>query len=251
MADRAEYARIPGARVPLTPVATASDDILIVDDDPDLRRLLRRVLERAGHAVREAPDGLECLRAIYERAPVLVLLDVAMPRMDGWETLERIREVSEVPVVMLTGRDEEIQRVRGLRSGADDYVGKPFGTLELIARVEALLRRSRPPEAPAGRYEDAYLAIDHAQHEVAVDGEAVPLTPTELRLLVTLVDGRDRVVSRDELSEAVRGGARGGPPIEVKQHLSSLRRKLETAAGRPAPIETRRGFGYRYVAPEG
>jgi DNA-binding response OmpR family regulator len=178
-----------------------------------------------------------------------VLLDVGMPRMDGWETLERIREVSEVPVVMLTGRDEEIQRVRGLRSGADDYVGKPFGTLELIARVEAILRRSRPPEEPAGRYQDDYLAIDHAHHEVAVDGRAVPLTPTELRLLTTLVDGRDRVISRVELSAAVRGDAKGGPPIEVKQHLSSLRRKLEEAAGRPAPIETKRGFGYRYVVP--
>jgi len=233
------------------PVATASDDILIVDDDPDLRRLLRRVLERAGHGVREAPDGLECLRAIYERAPALVLLDVGMPRLDGWETLERIREVSEVPVIMLTGRDEEIQRVRGLRSGADDYVGKPFGTLELIARVEAILRRSRPAEAPAGRYEDAYLTIDHAHHEVSVDGEVVALTPTELRLLVTLVDARDRVVSRDELAEAVWGRAPGGPPTEVKQHMSALRRKLEVAAGRPSPIQTRRGFGYRYAAPEG
>jgi DNA-binding response OmpR family regulator len=228
------------------------DDILVVDDDPDLRRLVSRVLGRAGYTVREAADGRECLRQLFESPPSLVLLDVAMPQLDGWRTLERIREVSTVPVIMVTARDQELERVRGLRGGADDYIVKPFGTLELQARVEALLRRAREPEPPIGIYADGFLTIDHARREVVVGDASVPLTPTELRLLVVLVERQDRVVSRSELAELVWGrGAAGSPPMEVKQHLSTLRRKLETAAGRPAPIETRRGFGYRYMPPGG
>lgn len=230
-------------------MTTDSHDILIVDDDPDLRRIVRRMLERAGHRVREAAGGRECLREIYGSRPALVLLDVAMPDLDGWETLDRIREVSGVPVMMLTGRDHELERVRGLRAGADDYVVKPFGNLELQARVEALLRRTREPSEPARRYGDAYLVLDYPRRQVLVGGEPVPLTPTELRLLMALVESRDRVLSRAELSEQVWGSSIA-PRMEVKQHMSSLRRKLERAAGAPAPIETRRGFGYRYVPPE-
>jgi DNA-binding response OmpR family regulator len=226
------------------------DDILVVDDDRDLRDLVRRVLERGGHRVREAADGLACMREVFERRPALVILDVSMPELDGWQTLERIREISDVPVMMLTAHDHELERVRGLRAGADDYLAKPFGNLELQARVDALLRRARPSGAPAPRYADGYLEIDHARREVRVEGRLIPLTPTELRLLVALVERSDRIVSREELAELLWGRAPGGPPMEIKQHLSTLRRKLEDAAGRPPPIETRRGFGYRYVVPE-
>jgi DNA-binding response OmpR family regulator len=227
------------------------DDILIVDDDHDVRRLVRQVLERAGHRVREAGDGIACMRELFEARPALVILDVAMPRLDGWQTLERIREVSDVPVLMLTARDHEVERVRGLRAGADDYIVKPFGNMELQARVDALLRRARPAESRPTRYADGFLSIDHARREVSVGGQPIALTPTELRLLVALVERSDRVVSRDELAELLWGRAPGSPPMEVKQYLSTLRRKLERAAGRPAPIETRRGFGYRYVASGG
>src|ERR1700746_4205913 len=115
--------------------------ILVVDDDDDIRGLLRALLERAGHEVSDAPDGRAGLRELYAGSPDLVILDVAMPGLDGWETLERIREVSDVPVLMLTARDAELERVRGLRGGADDYVAKPFSPAELVARVEAVLRR--------------------------------------------------------------------------------------------------------------
>jgi DNA-binding response OmpR family regulator len=226
-------------------------EILIVDDDADVRRLVRRVLERAGYRAREAVDGIACMREMFQARPDLVILDVAMPELDGWQTLERIREVSDVPVMMLTGRDHELERVRGLRAGADDYLVKPFGNLELQARVDALLRRARPAEARPAQYSDDFLAIDHARREVSIGGEVLDLTPTELRLLVALVERSDRIVSRDELAELLWGRAPGSPPMEVKQHLSTLRRKLEEAAGRPAPIETRRGFGYRYVTPGG
>jgi len=201
--------------------------------------------------VREAGDGIACMRELFEARPALVILDVAMPRLDGWQTLERIREVSDVPVLMLTARDHEVERVRGLRAGADDYIVKPFGNMELQARVDALLRRARPAESRPTRYADGFLSIDHARREVSVGGQPIALTPTELRLLVALVERSDRVVSRDELAELLWRPAPGSPPMEVKQYLSTLRRKLERAAGRPAPIETRRGFGYRYVASGG
>src|SRR5688572_6414705 len=123
----------------------AARRVLVADDDLDVRRLVRALLERAGHEVVEAADGKECLRALFERRPELVLLDVGMPGLDGWKTLERIREVADVPVLLLTARADELDRVRGLRAGADDYVSKPFGRQELLARVEALLRRAGAP----------------------------------------------------------------------------------------------------------
>src|SRR4051794_41314408 len=127
--------------------------ILIVDDEPDIRMLLRTLLERAGYTVDEAADGRAGLRAFYAAAPQLVILDVTMPELDGWATLERIRDLSDVPVLMLTARGGELDTVRGLRAGADDYLSKPFGRQELLARVEALLRRAGgPPRAPGGRH---------------------------------------------------------------------------------------------------
>lgn len=228
--------------------APAPKTILTVDDDPDLRYLLRRVLERAGYAVTEAATGRECLRAVFAHRPDLVILDVGIPDLDGWQTLERIREISDVPVMMLTARDRELERVRGLRAGADDYLVKPIGNLELQARVEAVLRRARPGAGgePPDDYEDAFLALDARQQRVSVGGRAVSLTPIEYRMLTALVEHRDEVVSRDRLVEEVWGGARNSVPAQVKQHMSSLRRKLEEAAGGAAPIETRRGFGYVY-----
>src|SRR5438128_1897619 len=161
--------------------------VLVVDDDPDIRNLVAELLRRAGHDVVEAEDGRAGLRSLYALPPDLVLLDVSMPELDGWQTLERIRDLSDVPVLMLTARGDELERVRGLQAGADDYVVKPFGRQELVARVQALLRRAGPLAAEQQEhYEDDRLTIDFAQRAVTFEGEAVSLTPLEFRLLAAL-----------------------------------------------------------------
>src|ERR1051325_7410917 len=146
----------------------AASRILVVDDDDDIRGLLRTLLERAGHEVVDAPDGLAGLRELYAASPDLVILDVAMPVLDGWATLGRIRELTDVPVLMLTARDAELERVRGLKGGADDYVVKPFGRQELVARVDVLLRRLRSGGGP-DTYAHPRLSISFPQGAVAYD----------------------------------------------------------------------------------
>src|SRR5471032_3152059 len=157
--------------------------ILIVDDDPDIRELLRELLTRAGYDVIEAPDGRTALRSLYETPPALVILDVTMPEMDGYQTLERIRDLSEVPVIMVTARTQELEKVRGLTSGADDYVMKPFGRQELLARVQALLRRTGGRSEVTESYSDEFVQIDYGQRRVIVDDRDVSLTPLEFKLL--------------------------------------------------------------------
>jgi DNA-binding response OmpR family regulator len=222
--------------------------ILVVDDDPDLRDLVRELLERAGHSVRTAAQGREALRLLYDVRPQLIVLDVAMPELDGWATLERVRDITDVPVLMLTAREGELEKVRGLRAGADDYVTKPFGRQELLARVEALLRRSGGTStAPREAYDDGMIALDVANARVTVAGTEVTLTPLEMRLLHAFVRNPDLVLSRDQLLELVWGAQPGVGPDQVKLYVGYLRRKLAPALGdRPDPIQTVRGFGYRY-----
>jgi DNA-binding response OmpR family regulator len=219
--------------------------VLVVDDDPDIRGLLRELLDRRGFAVTEARDGHEALRAFYAERPDLVVLDISMPALDGWKTLERIRELSDVPVVMLTARATELEKTRGLQAGADDYVTKPFGRQELLARVEALLRRTsgRTPEQKT--YSDGFLTIDFARREVVVRGEPVELTPLEFRLLTAFVRHPNQVLTHDQLLELVWGDARASRD-QVKLYVGYLRKKLSPEAVDSAPIETRRGFGYSY-----
>jgi DNA-binding response OmpR family regulator len=223
----------------------AERHILVVDDDPDIRGLLRELLDRRGFSVAEAGDGQEALRVFFDQRPDLVVLDVAMPGLDGWQTLERIRELSDVPVVMLTARATELEKTRGLRAGADDYVTKPFGRQELLARVDALLRRTGKREAPVESYSDPYLAIDFTQREVTVGGEAVDLTPLEFRLLAAFVRHPNQVLTHDQLLELVWGDAEGARD-QVKLYVGYLRKKLSPDAPDSVPIETRRGFGYAY-----
>jgi DNA-binding response OmpR family regulator len=222
--------------------AMATTRVLVADDDADIRQLLRELLERAGHEVRDAPDGRAALRALFEWRPDLVVLDVAMPELDGWATLERIRDVSDVRVLMLTARAGELEKVRGLRAGADDYMTKPFGRQELLARVEALLRREGARREETERYVDGFLDLDGAQRSVSVRGAPVALTPTEFRLLSTFVRHPNQVLSSGQLGELVWGGASRD---QVKIYVGDLRRKL----GEDTPIETVRGFGYRYRSP--
>jgi DNA-binding response OmpR family regulator len=220
--------------------------VLVIDDDADIRGLLRELLERAGYEVAEGANGRDGLRALYASSPDLVLLDVSMPELDGWQTLERIRDVSDVPVVMLTARAAELEKVRGLKAGADDYVTKPFGRQELLARVEAHLRRVGERTEQPGTYADGLLAIDFAQREVTVNGTLVMLTPLEFKLLSTFVRNPNQVLSHEQLLELVWGDALSGSRARTKLYVGYLRQKLATADDGESPIETVRGFGYRY-----
>lgn len=224
-------------------------DVLVVEDEEDVRRLVRVLLERAGHDVAEAADGLEALKRVQAATPDLIVLDVTMPELDGWQTLERLRDLCEVPVLMLTARAGELDKVRGLKSGADDYVTKPFGRQELLARVEALLRRTSGPPEVRPAYRDAAVTVDYVSREVRVDGRLVQLTPLEFKLLSAFVRHPNETLGRDRLLELVWGDSEGFGGDQVKLYVGYLRRKLGWDAAAPSPIETVRGFGYRYRPP--
>jgi DNA-binding response OmpR family regulator len=222
--------------------------VLVVDDESDIRGLVHELLQRAGHDVVEAPDGNEALKRFYANQPDLVILDVQMPGLDGWGVLDRIRELSDVPVIMLTARAEELDKVRGLRAGADDYVTKPFGRQELLARVEAHLRRGRDRQQAPQHYADAFVEVDFTQRAVRAGGEEVSLTPLEFRLLTAFVRHPNQLLSHDQLVELAWGGAGSAERDQVKLYVGYLRRKLGEPDGGEPPIETVRGFGYRYRA---
>jgi DNA-binding response OmpR family regulator len=224
-------------------------EVLVAEDEDDVRQLLRVLLERAGHSVVEAVNGLEALELLQSARPDLVVLDVTMPELDGWQTLERIRAVSDVPVLMLTARAGELDKVRGLKSGADDYVTKPFGRQELLARVEALLRRTSGPPEVRVTYEDAAVRVDYRSSEVTVEGRVVQLTRLEFKLLSAFVRYPGETLSRDRLLELVWGDRETLGSDQVKLYVGYLRRKLEPGEPDSVPIETVRGFGYRYQAP--
>jgi len=223
--------------------------VLVVDDDADIRGLVRQLLERAGYDVVDAPNGRAGLRSFYDAPPDLVLLDVSMPELDGWQTLERIRDLSDVPVVMLTARAAELEKVRGLKAGADDYVTKPFGRQELLARVEALLRRAGPRAEEPGSYGDALVAVDFPQREVTVAGRPVSLTPLEFKLLTAFVRHPNQVLTHAQLLELVWGDPHSSSNARTKLYVGYLRQKLREAAPDADPIETVRGYGYRYRPP--
>lgn len=225
-----------------------SQRILVVDDELDMRELLTELLTRAGYEVVLAANGRDALRALFESRPALVVLDVRMPELDGWATLERIREVSNLPVLMLTAQASELEKVRGLQGGADDYLGKPFGRQELVARVGALLRRSSEPEPLRRAFSDGWLEIDHAARAVRTGGREVLLTPLEFRLLGALCDAPGQVLSPDQLLELVWGSDERSRD-SVKLYVGYVRRKLGTRLDGSSPIETVRGFGYRYAPP--
>ncbi len=219
---------------------------LVVDDETDIRGLVRDVLEGEGLAVCEASDGRTALRALHEERPDLIILDIMMPDLDGWATLERIRDVSDVPVIMLTARSLEWERARGLRAGADDYLGKPFSPIELAARVVALLRRAHREDDRPTVYSDDFLHIDFAAREVTAGGEIISLTPLEFRMLSVFVQNVGRAVGKEEMLESVWGRRDAVFPEQVKLYVGYLRRKLGFRADETSPIETIRGFGYMY-----
>jgi DNA-binding response OmpR family regulator len=173
------------------------------------------------------------------------VLDVSMPELDGWGTLERIRELSDVPVVMLSALGAELEKVRALRGGADDYVTKPFGRQELLARVETVLRRA-PSRNVRDTYADRVVEVDFGERRVSAGGQEVELTPLEFRLLTAFVDHQGQLLAHDQLLELAWGGERGTSRDQVKLYVGYLRRKLASAGVAPETIETVRGFGYRY-----
>ncbi len=227
----------------------AKGELLIVDDDAKLVEALKLYLRNAGYGVITAADGLEGLQKMYAYQPDLIILDIMMPRMDGWEACRRIREVSDVPIIILTARGQEDERVRGLKLGADDYVAKPFSLKELEARVEAVLRRTRlpPPTKGAVLYSDGELVIDSERGEVSRGGEPVKLTATERRLLFYLAENAGRVLTHEQLLERVWGPEYIDETDYVKLYVWRLRQKIEEDPRHPRYILTERGIGYRFA----
>jgi two-component system OmpR family response regulator len=220
-------------------------DILIVDDDPHLREVVRYALAREGYTVREAGDGLAALAAIAEQEPDLVVLDVLMPELDGIEVCRRIRTTSDLPVVFLSSRGEELDRVLGLELGGDDYMTKPFSPRELVSRIKAVLRRTqRKTAATEDMVEAGGLRLDSAQHRVwATTGGEITFTATEFRLLKVLMMRPGRVYSRDELMERAYDGNHHVSGRTLDSHMRRIRQKLREED--LDPIETVHGVGYR------
>jgi two-component system KDP operon response regulator KdpE len=224
--------------------------ILVVDDEERMARFIRLNLEHDGFQVVPAYRGLQALDEIRKEMPDLVLLDVMMPDMDGFEVLKIIRENGTVPVIMLTAKGEEDDRVRGLELGADDYITKPFSPRELVSRVKAVLRRTEAAN-PAARSEnievDERLKVDFGRREVWVEGELVKLRPTEYRLLYHLMQNAGWVMTYDQLLTKVWGYEYRDEAHYVRLYVNYLRQKLEKDPGAPKYILTERGVGYRFV----
>ncbi len=222
--------------------------ILVVDDEPRIRDLVRMNLEIEHYTVIEASNGIEALDQLRENLPDLVMLDVMMPEMDGFETLRAIREVSTVPVVMLTVRQNEQDRIHGLDLGADDYLAKPFSPRELLSRIRALLRRSlmAPPSRKTEIVVDQDLKIDFSRHEVIVRGQKVVLRPTEYRLLYHLVSNAGRLLTHETLLSKVWGREYRDEAHYLRLYITYLRQKIEKDPAHPKYILTERGAGYRF-----
>ncbi len=223
--------------------------ILVVDDEERMVRFIRLNLEHDGFRVVEAFNGMQAINKVRSTMPDVVLLDVMMPDLDGFEVLKTIREASTVPVIMLTAKGEEDDRVRGLELGADDYITKPFSPRELVSRVRAVLRRTESASSAAhGLIQvDDRLKIDFDRREVWVDGKLVNLRPTEYRLLYHLVQNAGWVITHDQILAKVWGYEYQDEPHYVRLYINYLRKKLEKDPANPKYILTERGIGYRFV----
>jgi DNA-binding response OmpR family regulator len=223
--------------------------VLLIDGDEGARADLRSLYSRTDVDVIEAASGVDGLRALYRATPDLVVLDDETPDLDSWQMLERIRQVTDVPLVMLGACDLEPTKVRALRAGADDYVTKPFGREELLARSEALLRRQRSTGDALHRYADSVIEVDFEAAEARACGQVLSLSPLEFRLLAVFVRNCNRVLSADQLLSQVWGDP-GLTRDRVKIYVGYLRSKLRAAGAPETAIETLRGFGYRYRPPD-
>ena len=219
--------------------------ILLVDDDQTLLHLLGQYMTEANYQVFKAANGPAGLRVAFNERPDLVLLDVMLPGMDGWEVCARLRELSDVPIIMVTAKTTEADKLRGFRLGVDDYVTKPFSFAELVARIQAVLARS----GAAGDKETGYLVhgdivLNMEKFQASIEGRTLDLTPTEFRLLEALVRRKGSVASEQDLIHEVWGAARNDPAL-VRRYILMLRKKLEKNPSEPIWVLTVRGFGYR------
>ena len=222
--------------------------ILVVDDEPRMIGFIRMNLEVEGYQVIEASNGLEALDSIRTQLPDLLLLDVMMPDLDGFETLRMLREFSDIPVIMLTAKGEENDKVLGLELGADDYITKPFGPRELSSRIKALFRRlEKPSTEEAILRVDDRLSVDFNQRQVIVDGAAVKLRPTEYRLLYHLIRNAGWTVPHDQILQKVWGYEYRDEAHYVRLYVNYLREKIEEDPSNPRYIITERGVGYRFI----
>jgi DNA-binding response OmpR family regulator len=223
--------------------------ILLVDDDVYIREVTRRVFNRIGAEVVLASDGLEGLQKFFEVQPDLVVLDIMMPNLDGWETCRQIRLTSDVPVIMLTSLSSDDEIVRGLEAGADDFVSKPFKPDVLLARSRAVLRRAKAAESKElyKLYQDGHLTVDMENRRVLVGERRISLTPTEYRLLVYMIRNAGRVLSFSQILEKVWGEEYQDSPNYVHVYISHLRQKLEKDARNPQYFVSEHGAGYRFM----
>ncbi len=221
--------------------------VLVVDDEPRIVELARDYLEHAGFGVIVATDGPSALTAVRVRKPDVLVLDLGLPGMDGLDVARTIRRDSTLPIIMLTARDDELDRILGLEIGADDYVTKPFSPRELVARVRAILRRIDRQEEPSDRIEVGSVSIDIARMRVAVAGRTVELTPTEFQLLVTLARQPGRIFTRSQLLDSIHGVAFESYERAIDAHVKNLRHKLEDDPSRPRYLLTVYGVGYRFA----
>jgi DNA-binding response OmpR family regulator len=224
--------------------------VLVVDDEPKIVQLARDYLEHAGFAVLTAGDGPSALQSARTRQPDLIVLDLGLPGLDGLEVMRAIRGSGSTPIVVLTARDTELDKLLGLEVGADDYVTKPFSPRELVARVRAVLRRSERAVAPAERIEVGELVLDVPRLRTTVAGRSVELTATEFQLLATMAREPGRVFTRSQLLDAVHGVAFDSYERAIDAHIKNIRRKLEPDPARPRFVETVYGVGYRVAEVE-
>jgi DNA-binding response OmpR family regulator len=220
--------------------------ILAVDDDPTLLRFVGDYLEGEGHQVVAADRGAKALKQFFRERPDLILLDVMMPGMDGWEVCARVRELADTPIVLLTAKSTEADKLRGFRMGIDDFVVKPFSLAELAARVKAVLGRAgAEPEQEPRLHQVGPISVDSRRREARLNGQPLELTPTEFRLLAVLASRPGEAVSRQELTEAVWRSAPDEGGSALRRYIWFLRQKIENDPQRPTRLVTVRGYGYR------
>jgi len=224
--------------------------ILLIDDDPSLHQLLGQYLEDVDFVVWHAESGTDGLKVLFEHRPDLILLDVMMPRMDGWETCRRIRELTDVPIVFLTAKSDEPSRLEGFRLGADDFIAKPFSFAELAARATAVLRRTGKDTSPAGIGMPVVCGpfeLDRDRHRATKNGQFLSLTPTEYHLLEVFMNRANTVFTQTQLVTAVWGPEYADDTGYIRRYVWHLRQKIEDDPNNPQHLLTERGFGYRFV----
>ena len=224
-----------------------ANPVLIVEDDQNTAALVATYLEREGFSTVIAYDGEQALKMERQYQPAFIILDIMLPKIDGWEVCRRLRKASDVPILMLTAREEEIDRVMGLSIGADDYVVKPFSPRELVERVKAILRRTRPVPEKAELLSHGGLVLDAEKHKVTLDGRPINLTTSEYKLLYALMRAPGRVFTRNELLDHFYRHGEVVVDRVIDVHIGKLRQKIEQDPSRPRFIHTVRGFGYRFA----